>query len=460
MVHLKFLIDSICLYRDQRFKGKIMQSLSIKVGARSSALSKAQVKEVYQELCRHHAHLIFENIYLETTGDKDRLTSLRHMGKTDFFTKEIDLLLLTQQCRLAIHSAKDLPDPLPAGLVLAAITHGVNPADVLVLRPGQTLEDLPPGACIATSSLRREERVKELRKDLTFCDLRGTIPERLELLEKGQADGVVVAEAALIRLNLTHLNRIKLPGETVPYQGQLALICREDDTEIIELMSCLDSRKPQPQILYLGIDLPEQHKKSINFIHYPIICIHPRASHETDIQKGFQDFLSYTHLIFTSKSAVHIFFKLFSHYGYKIHHLHNKEVICVGSQTAKAFASYATLSPLTPPVETAEGMVDFLQSLSLANPYFFWPHSALSRSVLADFFIQQKWRFRACILYDTFLNKNLRPLDLTLIEEIHFTSPSTVNAFIEKFGSLPKDKRLKAIGPITQQHLMQRLNFS
>ncbi|KIC77208.1 Porphobilinogen deaminase [Neochlamydia sp. TUME1] len=436
-----------------------MQSLSIKVGARSSALSKAQVKEVYQELCRHHAHILFENTYLETTGDKDRITSLRHMGKTDFFTKEVDLLLLSRQCRLAIHSAKDLPEPLPPGLVISAITHGVDPADVLVLRPGQTIEDLPSRACIATSSLRREERVKELRKDLTFCDLRGTIPERLELLEKGQADGVVVAEAALIRLNLTHLNRIKLPGETVPYQGQLALICREDDTEILELMSCLDSRQPKPQILYLGIDLPEQQEKSLNFIHYPIIRIHPRTFHQTDIREGFQDFLSYTHLIFTSKNAVHIFFKIFSHHKYITHHLHNKEVMCVGSQTAKAFASYDTLSPLISPVETAEGMIDFLQSLPLVNPYLFWPHSALSRSVLADFFIQQKWRFRECILYDTFLNKNLRPLDLTLIDEIHFTSPSTVNAFIEKFGCLPINKRLKAIGPITQRHLMQRLNF-
>lgn len=155
---------------------------------------------------------------------------------SDFFTREVDALVRSGRCRLAIHSAKDLPDPLPEGLFLAALTRGVDPSDSLVLR---TPSRLPQGARIATSSLRREERVRELyqKEDMAlhFVDLRGTIDERLALLEKGEVEGVVVAEAALIRLGLTTLPRIRLPGPSVPLQGRLALLTRPEDEEMIAL---------------------------------------------------------------------------------------------------------------------------------------------------------------------------------------------------------------------------------
>lgn len=124
-------------------------------------------------------------------------------------------MLLSKTIRLAIHSAKDLPDPLPEGLALALVTKGVDPRDSLVFREGDSLSTLPSGAVIATSSSRREEVVRQLRGDLVFIDLRGDIEERLAKLTDG-ADGVVVAEAALIRLKLTHLNRLILPGKRRP----------------------------------------------------------------------------------------------------------------------------------------------------------------------------------------------------------------------------------------------------
>jgi hydroxymethylbilane synthase len=164
------------------------------------------------------------------------------LEKTNFFTKEVDELVLSGQCQIGIHSAKDLPDPLPNGLSLICLTKGVDPADVLVLREGETLLTLPLGAKIATSSKRREDEVFKMRPDLIFCDLRGPIQERLTVLNDGRADGVVVAEAALIRLGLTHLNRIRLPGTTVPGQGQLAILAKSDDTEMAHLFSCMDVR--------------------------------------------------------------------------------------------------------------------------------------------------------------------------------------------------------------------------
>ena len=164
---------------------------------------------------------------------------MRALDKTNFFTKEVDELQLSGRCRISIHSAKDLPDPIPDGLKIIAVTKGQDPRDALVMRPGDNFESLPANAIIATSSHRREEVVKSLRHDLRFIDLRGTIHQRLSLLEAGKADGVIVAEAALLRLGLTHLNRFYLPGDTAPFQGQLAILARENDSEMEELFQML-----------------------------------------------------------------------------------------------------------------------------------------------------------------------------------------------------------------------------
>lgn len=213
------------------------------VAARSSPLSKAQVQEILLALQAYHPQVDFIIHYQDTYGDKDLKTSLRDLDKTDFFTREIDEMVMTGQCRLGIHSAKDLPHPLLPGLKLICVTKGLDAADVLVLRDYIQLEDLPKGAMIATSSLRREEMVKKLRTDLCFCDLRGTIEQRLAKLKTGEADGIVVAEAALIRLGLTHLNRIRLPGPTIEGQGQLAVVAKEVDLEMENLFACLDCRR-------------------------------------------------------------------------------------------------------------------------------------------------------------------------------------------------------------------------
>lgn len=214
--------------------------MKIIVGSRESPLAKAQVQEVLEEIHLHFPNIAFACLFVRTTGDNDQQTSLRTLDKTDFFTREIDTLLLERTCRIAIHSAKDLPEPLPRGLSIAAITKGVDPSDSLVLGPNP----LPSAPIIATSSVRREEAVKQVLPHASFIDLRGTIDQRLVHLKNGTAHGIVVAEAALIRLKLTHLNRIKLPGTTVPLQGQLAIVVREEDDEMHALFSCIDCRYP------------------------------------------------------------------------------------------------------------------------------------------------------------------------------------------------------------------------
>lgn len=214
----------------------------IKIGSRGSSLAKVQVDEILKEVTAYHPSIQFFCHFIETTGDKDQQTSLRTLDKTNFFTKEIDEWVLAGKCRLGIHSAKDLPDPLPEGLSMIALTKGVDSSDSLVLKQGKTPSSFVTPPLIATSSVRREAAVLQLIPHARFRDIRGTIQQRLQVLEQEYIDGVVLAEAALIRLGLTHLNRFTLPGETVPFQGQLAVISRSDDEEMKSLFACIDCR--------------------------------------------------------------------------------------------------------------------------------------------------------------------------------------------------------------------------
>ncbi len=214
--------------------------LHLTVGARSSALSRAQVQEVLLLLRIHHPAVVFIPAWVATVGDLDLLQSLKEMDKTDFFTREIDQMLLQGHIRIAIHSAKDLPAPLPEGLCCVALTRGVDSADVLVLREGDALMALPTQAKIATSSIRRELMIKQIRPDIQCIEVRGPIDRRLEFLDQGDIDGLVMAEAALIRLHKMQRNRIRLPGLAAPFQGQLAVLARVGDQEISNRFQCID----------------------------------------------------------------------------------------------------------------------------------------------------------------------------------------------------------------------------
>lgn len=220
----------------------LSDKLTISVAGRSSPLSIAQIDEVLQELHRFHPYVEFECRYVQTLGDKDLTTSLRGMEKTDFFTREIDAMLLAGECRIAVHSAKDLPHHLPEGLSVAAITYGLDSSDALVFRKGDSLQSLPAGSRVGTSSARRDEVIRALRTDLEMVDIRGNIGQRLAKLDSGEVDAVVIAEAALIRLGLDSLNRMLLPGKTVEGQGKLAVVVRSEDEEMLNLFRCLDTR--------------------------------------------------------------------------------------------------------------------------------------------------------------------------------------------------------------------------
>lgn len=397
----------------------------ISAASRASLLARTQVQEVLAEIRKFYPNIDLSCTFQKTTGDIDRTTSLRSLDKTDFFTKELDAMVLSGECRIAIHSAKDLPDPIPNGLKVVAITRGVDSSDSLVLKPGVTLSS---GNIVATSSVRREEAVLALQQGVRFVDIRGTIEERLAQLSEGHIDGVVIAEAALVRLGLTHLHRVTLPGETVPFQGKLAVVCRDDDYEMAEVFGNIDTRKT----LYVGLDAPQRQ----NVDHCPLIEIFPREIEPVDMKK-------YTHVIFTSKSAVKIFFQHFKatdHLNY----------VAVGRATAAAIPSK---NIRVAKEETAEGIIALLEELDLTQARIFWPHSTLSRFTIPEYLQKRGIPFDAPIFYDTHTKYPAQVPNLTCYDQIIFTSPSTIDAFIEVFGSLPDEKILTPIGPVTHQRL-------
>lgn len=219
-----------------------LQPIAIKVAARSSKLSRAQVEEVRKALVESGIPVQFEPIFIKSQGDLDRTTSLKEMEKSDFFTKEIDELLLNDTAQIAIHSAKDLPETLHPDLHIIAITEGVDPSDSLVLEEPYSILTLPKFSKIGTSSLRREENLKAIRPDFSFIDIRGTIEERLDLLHRKKIDALVVAEAAILRLGLTHLHREKIIGPVAENQGRLAVVAKRKHRFLEELFASLDTK--------------------------------------------------------------------------------------------------------------------------------------------------------------------------------------------------------------------------
>ena len=199
----------------------------LRVGTRPSPLAIKQI----DELKRLFPMIDFEMVAISTQGDKDKITPLIQVEGDDFFTKEIDQALLKGEIDIALHSSKDLPDKLNAELKVVLETKSISSLDALVSKDRLKLMDLPYAARVGTSSERRKYQIRVLRQDLTLVDVRGNIGERLNLIEAGRIDALVVAQAALIRLGLTHMISEIFKADsftTHPKQGSLALVIRED----------------------------------------------------------------------------------------------------------------------------------------------------------------------------------------------------------------------------------------
>ncbi|HEY8041470.1 MAG TPA: hydroxymethylbilane synthase [Polyangiaceae bacterium] len=201
---------------------------------RRSMLALAQCRAFVARLCRAVPALETRELQVVTSGDRIQDRPLADIGGKGLFVKEIEEALLDGRADFAVHSIKDVPGTLPAGLVLACIPRREDPRDVLVAPRYRTLDALPQGARVGTSSLRRLVSLKAKRPDLDVVPLRGNVDTRLRKVDAGDCDAIVLARAGLVRLGLedraTEVLAVDLSLPAVG-QGALGIECREDDAE-------------------------------------------------------------------------------------------------------------------------------------------------------------------------------------------------------------------------------------
>ncbi len=217
--------------------------MNLTIGTRKSPLALTQARLVAGWLAENHPGLSVDFLTVTTKGDRILDAPLARVGGKGLFVKEIEEGLLTGRADLAVHSLKDVPAELPAGLTITAVPAREDYRDVLVCRGAAGLADLPPGARVGTSSLRRAAQLLHHRPDLAIIGLRGNLETRLRKLEEQDLDAVVLAAAGIIRQDLAHRITAWLePDDFLPAvgQGALAIETRIDDDRTNDLVRVLD----------------------------------------------------------------------------------------------------------------------------------------------------------------------------------------------------------------------------
>jgi hydroxymethylbilane synthase len=216
---------------------------TLTIGTRRSKLALAQTNMVRAALLAAHPGLTVRLEEITTRGDVILDRPLSAIGDKGLFVVEIEEAMRAGRVDLAVHSAKDLPAALPPDMTLAATPRRADPRDALVSREHRTLAELPDGALVGTSSLRRACQLRALRPDLRIADLRGNVDTRLHKLRAGEYDAIVLAAAGLERLGLAHEAAEYLPPElVVPAVGQgvLGVEARAGDEAVLALLAVLD----------------------------------------------------------------------------------------------------------------------------------------------------------------------------------------------------------------------------
>ncbi|MDH5804657.1 MAG: hydroxymethylbilane synthase [Gemmatimonadota bacterium] len=207
----------------------------LRVGTRKSALAKWQAEMVADRIRSQEGAPDVEFVYITTEGDRLTEHPLHQLPGRSFFTKDIERALLDDRVDLAVHSLKDLATEFPAGLALGAVLEREDPRDVIVGAEGFSLDEVPAGTTIGTSSLRRKAFLANWRPDLKVVDIRGNVPTRAKLVEDGTVDAVIMAAAGLKRLGMEALITEYLPLDRfLPAAGQAAVAVqvrnRDEDT--------------------------------------------------------------------------------------------------------------------------------------------------------------------------------------------------------------------------------------
>lgn len=211
----------------------------LRIATRESPLALWQTRHVAERLAALHPELRIELVPLSTRGDRILDRPLAQIGGKGLFLKELEQAMLADQADLAVHSCKDMPAELEPEFAFCGLLDRADPADALISPNYAGFEQLPEGARVGTSSLRRKAQLLALRPDLRILDLRGNVGTRMRKLDDGQYDAIVLAAAGLQRLGEHARIRQRLAPPLflpAPAQGVIALECRRDDHALIELL--------------------------------------------------------------------------------------------------------------------------------------------------------------------------------------------------------------------------------
>ncbi len=222
-----------------------MSNNIIQIGTRRSRLATWQAEFVQQALQQQHPELDFQLTFITTQGDTILNKPLVEIGGKGLFTLELENALRSGEIDLAVHSLKDLPTDMPNGFILGAVPERANPFDAFISRSAATIDELPMGAIIGTSSLRRQAQLRHYRPDLQVMSIRGNVNTRIKkaLNSDGPYDAIILAVAGLERLALDHYigerinTQLMLPA---PGQGALGIQCRTGDQRILDILSVID----------------------------------------------------------------------------------------------------------------------------------------------------------------------------------------------------------------------------
>jgi hydroxymethylbilane synthase len=230
----------------------VIQIILLKVGTRGSRLSLIQTELVVDSIRQQNPGLRIDRMVISTAGDTDQRTPLFSLDQKGIFEKEIDQAVLDGPVDFAVHSMKDIPVfDRNSGLLIASVPERGSVADVLVSKGDMVLKDLKKGSRIGTSSLLRVSQIRRVRPDLNPEPIRGNVDTRIQKVDKGEFDAVVVAEAGLTRLGMTGRISEKLPVDDfmpAPGQGALALVARSDNLEVIDILRSIEHPPTRAEI--------------------------------------------------------------------------------------------------------------------------------------------------------------------------------------------------------------------
>ena len=229
-----------------------MNNTTVRIATRKSALALWQAEYVKAQLEHFHAGINVELVPMTTKGDIILDTPLAKVGGKGLFVKELEVAMLEDRADIAVHSMKDVPVDFPEGLGLEVICPREDPRDAFVSNTFKNLSDLPQGAIVGTSSLRRQCQLKASRPDLDIRDLRGNVNTRLKKLDNGEYQAIILAAAGLIRLEMSErIAQYIEPEEMLPANGQgaVGIECRNDDDKIKTLLAPLECSATRIRVL-------------------------------------------------------------------------------------------------------------------------------------------------------------------------------------------------------------------